>query len=146
MSYWISKKCSRKLVICCCISALNNLNLFANFVRSSWEVLSNLIAKSLTTSVLSKFSWIWLSPSWHSDVVTTLSQRHCWRCHNVVTWSKVRVVPTSVFDVVTKSLCDVIKTLLQRWCSLATTFRIGFLGRFTTDYSDFFPFIEAWES
>ena len=34
-------------------------------------------------------------PSWHSDVVTTLSQHRCWRCHNVVARSKMRVVPTS---------------------------------------------------
>ena len=45
-------------------------------------------------------------------------------------------------------------TLSQR-CSLtlssccynvATTLSIGFLGHFTTDYSDFFLFIETWES
>ena len=28
-------------------------------------------------------------------------------------------------------------------CNVATTFSIGFLGNFTTDYSDFFPFIET---
>ena len=85
-------------------------------------------------------------PSWHSDVVTTLWQRRCWRCHNVVTRSQIRVAPTSVSDVVTTSLSDVIKTLPQRCCNVATTFSIGFLGHFTTDYSDFFPFIETWES
>ena len=85
-------------------------------------------------------------PSWHRHVVTTLSQRRCWRCHNVVTWSKMRIVPTSVSDVVTTSLSDVIKTLPQHCCNVATTFSIGFLGHFTTDYSDFFPFIEMWES
>ena len=53
-------------------------------------------------------------PSWHSDVVTTLSQRRCWRCHNVVARPKMRVVPTSVSDVVTTSLSNVVKTLPQR--------------------------------
>ena len=79
----------------------------------------------------------------------TLSQR----CHNVVVdvvttlWhGRKWVVPTSVYDVVTTSLSDVIKTLPQRCCNVATTFSIGFLGHFTTDYSDFFPFIETWES
>ena len=85
-------------------------------------------------------------PSWHSDVVTTLPQRCCWRCHNAVTRSKMRVVPTSFSDVVTASLSDVIKTLPQRCCNIVTTFSIGFLGHFTTDYSNFFPFIETWES
>ena len=79
------------------------------------------------------------------NVVTTSSQRR-WHCHNVVTRSKMRVVPTSVSDVVTTSLSDVIKTLPQRCCNVATTFSIGFLGHFTTDYSDFYPFIEMWES
>ena len=87
-----------------------------------------------------------LYPSWHSDVVTTLSQRRCWRCHNVVARSKMRVVPTSVSDVVTTSLSNVVKTLPQRCYNVATTLSIGLLGHFTTDYSDFFPFIETWES
>ena len=52
-------------------------------------------------------------PSWHRDVVTTLSQRRCWRCHNVVARSKMRVVPTSVSNVVTTLLSNVIKTLLK---------------------------------
>ena len=82
-------------------------------------------------------------PNWHSDVVTTLSQRRCSRCHNVVARLKMRVVPTSVSDVVTTLLSDVIKTLPQRCCNVATTLSIGFLGHFTTDYSDFFPFIET---
>ena len=54
------------------------------------------------------------SPSWHSDVVTTLWQRRCWRCDNVVARSKMRVVPTSVPDVVTTSPSNVVKTLPQR--------------------------------
>ena len=69
-------------------------------------------------------------PSWHSDVVTTLSQRHCWRCHNVKTRSKMKVVPMSFSDFATTSLSDVIKTLSQRCCNVATTFSIGFLGHF----------------
>ena len=85
-------------------------------------------------------------PSWHSDVVTTLSEHRFWRCHNVVAPSKMRVVPTSVSDVVTTSLSDLIKTLPKRCCNIATTLSIGFLGHFNTNYSDFFPFIETWES
>ena len=85
-------------------------------------------------------------PSWHRDVVTTLSQRRCWRCHNVVARSKMRVVPTSVSNVVTTSFSDVIKMLPQRCCNVATLLSIGFLGHFTTDYSHFFPFNETWES
>ena len=30
--------------------------------------------------------------------------------------------------------------------NVAATLCIGFLGHFTTDYSDFFPFIETWQS
>ena len=76
------------------------------------------------------------------------------RCENVVTTSLLALsqrcdtvekesVPTSVSDVVTTSLCDVIKTLQQRCCNVTTTFSIGFLGHFTTDYFDLFPFIET---
>ena len=86
-----------------------------------------------------------LVPSWHSDVVTTLSIRCCWRCHNVVAWLKMRLVPTSAFDVTT-SLSDVIKALPQRCYNVATTLSTGFLGHFTMDYFDFFSFIETWES
>ena len=42
-------------------------------------------------------------PSWHDGVVTTLWQRRGWRCHNVVVWSKMRFVTTSVSDIVTTS-------------------------------------------
>ena len=85
-------------------------------------------------------------PSWHSDVVTTLSQRRCWRCHNVVARSKMRVVPTLVSDVVTTSLSNVVKTLPQRCYNVTTTLSIGLvLGHFTMDYSDFFPFTETWK-
>ena len=34
----------------------------------------------------------------------------------------------------------------QRYDNVVTTFSIGFLGHFATDYSDFFPFIETWEN
>ena len=85
-------------------------------------------------------------PSWHSDVVTTLSQRRCWRCPNVVARPKMRVMPTLVSDVVTTSLSDVLKIMPERCYNVASTLSIGFLGHFTTDYFDFFPFIEIWES
>ena len=78
-------------------------------------------------------------PNWHNDVVTTLSQR----CHNIVARSKMRVVPTSVSNVVTTLLSNVVKTLPQRCYNVATTLSIGLLGHFATDYSDFFPFIET---
>ena len=52
-------------------------------------------------------------------------------------------MPTLVSDVETTSLSDVIKTLPQGCCNVATTLSIGFLVHFTTDYSDFFPFIET---
>ena len=68
-------------------------------------------------------------PSWHSDVVTTLSQRCCWRCHDVVAWSKMRVVPTSVSNVVTTLLSNVVKTLPQRCYNVATTLGL-FCGLF----------------
>ena len=67
-----------------------------------------------------------------------LAQR---RCHNVVARSKMRVVQTSASDVVTTSLSDVIKTLPQCCCNVVTTLSNRFLGHFSTDYSDFFPFI-----
>ena len=61
--------------------------------------------------------------------ITQLAQR---RCDNVVTTSlltlsqrsKMRVVPMSVSDVVTTPLSNVIKTLPQRSCNVATTFSI----------------------
>ena len=37
-------------------------------------------------------------------------------------------------------------TLWRRCHNVSTRFSIGFLGQFTTCYSDFFPFIETWES
>ena len=55
-----------------------------------------------------------LLPSWHSDVVTTLSQHRCWPCHNIMGHSKMRVVPKSVSDVAITSLFDVIKKFSQR--------------------------------
>ena len=74
-------------------------------------------------------------------ITAQLAQR---RCDNVVVArSKMRVVPTSVSDVVTTSLSDVVKTLPQRYCNVATTLNIGLLGHFTTDYSNFFSFIET---
>ena len=69
-----------------------------------------------------------------------LAQR---RCHNVMVRSKMRVVQTSVSDVVTTSLSDVIKTLPQHCCNIGTTLSNAFLGHFSTEYSDFFPFIET---
>ena len=80
-----------------------------------------------------------LQPSWHSKVVTALSQRRCSRCHNVAAWSKMRVVSTSVSNVVTTLLSDVVKAFPQRCYNADTTLRTGFLGHFTTNYSDFFP-------
>ena len=64
--------------------------------------------------------------------ISQLAQR---LCDNVVAWSKMRVVPTSVSDVV--------KSLPQRCCNVAATLSIGLLGYFTTDYSDFFPFTQT---
>ena len=37
-------------------------------------------------------------------------------------------------------------TLPQRCCNGTATLSIGFLGHFTTDCSDFFPFIKTWTS
>ena len=82
---------------------------------------------------------------------TQLAQRRCdnvvttslLTLHNVSARSKMRFVPTSVSDVVTMSLSDVVKTWQQRCYNVATTLSIGFLGHFTTDYSDLFPFIET---
>ena len=53
------------------------------------------------------------------------------RCHNVVTRSKTRVVPTSVSDVVTTSSSNIIKTLPQHlaldfWAILLQTILICF--------------------
>ena len=73
------------------------------------------------------------------------------RCHvvvNVVTlWhGRKWVVPTSVSDVVTTSLSNVVKTLPQRCYNVATTLSTGLvLGHFTMDYSDFCPFTETWK-
>ena len=93
---------------------------------------------SLERILAFKYSQTIFHSSWHSDVVTTLSQLRCSHCHNVVIWSTMRVVLTSVFDVVTKSISYVIETLLQRCCNVATTFCIGFRGHFTTNYLIFF--------
>ena len=54
-------------------------------------------------------------PSWHSDVVTTLLQRRCWRCHNVAARSKMTVVSFWRCDNVALQRCqEVASTLLQR--------------------------------
>ena len=74
-------------------------------------------------------------PSWHSDIVATLSQ--------LCGTDKMRVVPASVSEVVTTSLSDVMKTLPQRCYNVTTTLSLRFLGHFTMDYSDFFPFIKT---
>ena len=81
-------------------------------------------------------------PPWLADKVNVsqLAQR---RCDNVVALSKMRVVPTSVSDVVTMSLSDVIKTLPQRCYNVTATLTIGFLDHFATEHSDFFPFIKT---
>ena len=55
-------------------------------------------------------------PSWHRHVVTTLSQRRCWRCHNVVTvenesWAYVGFRHCD--NVVLRRYQDVASTLLQ---------------------------------
>ena len=77
------------------------------------------------------------------------------RCRNVV----VNVV-TTLCHVGNKSCADVsflrcgnvpvrldfVKTLPQRYYNVAIALSIGFLGHFITDYSDFFPVIEMWES
>ena len=81
-------------------------------------------------------------PPWLADKVNVsqLAQR---RCDNVVALSKMRVVRTSVSDVVTMSLSDVIMTLPQRCYNLTTTLTIGFLDHFTTEHSAFFLFIKT---
>ena len=69
-------------------------------------------------------------PNWHSDVVTTLWQRRGCRYHNFVASSKMRVVATSVSNVVTTSLYDVAKTLPQCCYNVATTLTNGCVGAF----------------
>ena len=55
----------------------------------------------------------------------------------------MRVVPTSVSNVETKSLSNVVETLPQHCYNVATTLiSIEFVGHFITDYSDLFPVIE----
>ena len=70
----------------------------------------------ITVSRLKIAAYWWSTPSWHSDVVTTLSQCRGWCCHNVVAWSKMRVVVTSVSGVATSLLqrCHNIKHLVSR--------------------------------
>ena len=101
-------------------------------------------SKSVPSWIASK-TWI-MSVYWPNVLSIVLrnqgSQLAQRRCHNVMVRSKMRVVQTSVSDVVTTSLSDVIKTS-QRCCNVTTTLSIGFLGHFTTDYSDFFRFIET---
>ena len=77
--------------------------------------------------------------------ISQLAQR-C--CDNVVTTMLLTLgqLCDTVENETSLTLSDVIKTLPQRCCNVVTTFSIGFLGHFTTDYSDFFPFIETWES
>ena len=67
---------------------------------------------------------------WHCDVVTPSKM--------VVTRSKMSCADVSF------RRCD--NFTLRRYQDVATTFSIRFLGHFTTDYSDFFLFIETWET
>ena len=60
-------------------------------------------------------------------VASQLAQR---RCHNVVARSKIRVVATSISNVVTTSLYDVAKMLPQRCYNVATTSTNGCIGAF----------------
>lgn len=83
------------------------------------------------------------NPSWNSGVVPTLWQHWGWHCHNLVARSKMRVVATPVSKILTTSVFDVVKTLLQRQCNVATTLTVGILGHFTTNYSDSFPSITS---
>ena len=69
-------------------------------------------------------------PNCNSNVVTTLSQRCDWGCHNVVTRSKMRVMATSVSNDVTTTLYDVAKTLPQRYYNAAKTLTNGCVGVF----------------
>ena len=103
---------------------------------------SGLISRSLLCPENWLHAW---STTWLADKVNVsqLAQR---RCDNVVALSKMRVVPTSVSDVVTMSLSDVIKTLPQRCYNVTATLTIGFLDHFATEHSDFFPFIKTWGS
>ena len=77
--------------------------------------------------------FISLEISWHSDVVTMLSQRRDWRCHNVVVRSKMGDAATSVFYIV--------KTLSRRCHNVATTSPQHQALRFW-----FLSAIETWES
>ena len=112
----------------------------------------NFLQRESLTLNLTRLNWLF--PSWHSDVVTTLSQRRCWCCHNIENgrkWEfeneswKWELYRLSVSDVVTTSLSNIFKTLPQRCYNVTTTLSIRLLGHFTTDYSDFFPFIETWK-
>ena len=85
-------------------------------VHTLWACRFGLQMNWWALNLLCKAMWqrTQCNSSWRNDVVRTLPQRRCWRCHNVVARSKMRMVPTSVSDVVTMSLSDVVKTLLQR--------------------------------
>ena len=58
----------------------------------------------------------------------------------------MRVVPTSVYDVVTTLPSDFVKTLPQSCYNVAIKISIGSPGHFIMDSSDFFPVIETLES
>ena len=83
--------------------------------------------------LISGFNWtshyIPFLPSWYSDVVTT-----CWSQRNGKV--EMRVLATSVSDVVTTSLYDVAKALPQRCYNVVTTSTNGCVG------CQFFPTIE----
>ena len=64
-------------------------------------------------------------------MVSQLAQR---RCHNVAARSKMRVVPTSVSNVVTTSLSDVVKKMPQSCYNVATTLSFGLLRNILISY------------
>ena len=75
-------------------------------------------------------------PSWHSDVVTTL----------LLTLSRCGTVENELYRRQFPTLWQRRSPTLSRGCyNVATTLSIGLLGHFTTDYSDFFSFIETWK-
>ena len=85
----------------------------------SWTFIYTLSLRTMKIllNMCKKFCWIYYC---------------CWPCHDVVTRSKMSCANVGS-DVMITLLSDVIKTLSQRCCNVASTFSIGFLGYFTTD-------------
>ena len=84
-------------------------------------------------------SWCWIG----TRKPTQLAQR---RCDNVVTTSLL-TLSQRCGSVENESCTNVGPTTLPQRCyNVDTTLSIGFLGHFTTDYFDLFPFIETRES